>query len=161
MTSCLYLLMFFQHPFICMHQEYLCKRTTDVIFISLPVILICNERVFIKFSLSLDNLTPLIQVCFSRAQSCLLLISGPFVNPPQFLFCGSGMFSWVPQAGCCSWQNVSNCLKFAESNRLSSIGGVLHLLFRCLLEVEVQQLYKQQSPAETTNKRWIALELTR
>jgi len=63
------------------------------------------------------------------------------------------MFSEVPQSGCCSWQNVSNCLKFAESNRLSSIGGALHLLFHCLLEVEVQQLHKQQSLAETTNKQ--------
>lgn len=74
-----------------------------------------------------ENLTPLPNVeksafLFMFAKTGTYLIAFNFrisykitsVSP----VCDSGMFSRVPQVGCCSWQSVSNCLKFAESNRL-------------------------------------------
>lgn len=45
------------------------------------------------------------------------------------------MFSGVPKVGCCSWQNVSNRLKFAESNELPGVGAALRLQFQRLLGV--------------------------
>lgn len=100
--------------------------------LNLPPILIYGYKTLLRnicifFLVIMENLTPLPNVeksafLFMFAKTGTYLIAFNFrisykitsVSP----ICDSGMFSRVPQVGCCSWQSVSNCLKFAESNRL-------------------------------------------